>query len=163
MAGFIQGKQLKRFSKNRLLTSCVSIDKQGKMVLVPRCRQSPGTFYAMQTGPVIMDHGRITDDIQALQEKSHVPQSYFSLHPRTILAESQDKNLLLIITSPMTLQQELQILQNDSKALGVEKIESAINLDGGASTGMYIRFKDSPVYVQESKPVKVLVLISDKL
>lgn len=153
-----QGKVVTKFKKNRLLTSCITIDEKGKMQLIPRCETAPRAYYAMQTGPIIMDHGKVTDDIKALETKSKIPSSYFNEHARTIVAEAGDKSLLLIVTSSMTLDDEIHILQNNPKALGVDRIESAVNLDGGASSGMYIRFPDDPVYIQELMPVKVLLL-----
>jgi len=152
-----KGKTLKRFARNRLLRSCVVINQKGLVTLVPRCEGASSAFYAMQTGPLMIENGKIVEDIANLQAHSKIPASFFSPHERTVLAESTKGELLIVITSDAKLVDVADILQNHPERLGITHIKTAVNLDGGASTGMLIRFNEHPVYIREKKPVKVLV------
>jgi exopolysaccharide biosynthesis protein len=140
----------------------VLINRKNKLTLVARCQKIPDVYYAMQTGPLMIEKGQLVPDIKVLQEHSKVPKSFFSPHARTLLAESEQGELLAMVTSEATLPRVAEILQHQPEAFVVKKIKTALNLDGGASTGMLINFKDQPFYIQEKKPVKVLVLFGVK-
>jgi len=152
---FIQeGKTIKRPVKNSLLRSCVGINHQKKMHLGTTIESCAADQDAIQTGPVMIEAGKIHDQIKNPPYR----KEFFAPHRRTILAQSSDQKLLVIVTSAATLTDIAEWLNQHSDILGVHTIETALDLDGGASTGMYIRFEDSPFYFQEFKRVKTMLL-----
>jgi exopolysaccharide biosynthesis protein len=74
------------------------------------------------------------------------------------LAQSSNNKILIIITSPITLLEAANILKNSPRIFGVDNIIMALNLDGGLSTGMYIRSKETQFYSAEKKQVKTFLL-----
>jgi len=144
--------------KVSLLNSCVWLDKKGKVFLdtnFSRCKQAP---YAMQSGLVLINSDHINPSIITLQNKSNNLRLYFAPHRRTILAQSSDNKLIVIITSPVTLLDIATLLKDYPQVFGVKGINMALNLDGGSSTGMYVKFTKSYFYFPEIKPVKTLLL-----
>lgn len=153
------GKVVKKTARDPLLTSCVYINNNGTLFLEKKINNCLHATYAMQTGPLLIEQGNINPDLKALQNKLTHFKSYFEPHKRTIVAQSSNKKLLLIITSPITLFEAATILKNSPHIFGVDNITMALNLDGGSSTGMYIKSNKSYFYISEIKPVKTFLLI----
>jgi exopolysaccharide biosynthesis protein len=152
------GKTLKKASHDPLLTSCIQVNKSGVILLEKEINSCLSAIYAMQTGPVLIEQGSISPNFKVLQNNFTNLSPYFEPHRRTILAQSSNKKLLVIITSPVTLPEAANILKNSPQIFGVSNIIMALNLDGGSSTGMYIRSKDTRFYIAEKKPVKTFLL-----
>ncbi len=154
------GKTLQKASRGSLLKACIAISKKQKILIEPNVKDCLDADYAMQTGPLLIHQGKINYKIPIIQENSIRLQDFFSPNKRTLLALSNDGTVIVITTSPATLLDVATILQNHSKAFGVDKIRIAVNLDGGSSTGMYIRFHDNPFYYHELKHVKTFVFFN---
>lgn len=155
-----QGKILHNLKRSRLLNTCIGINREQKLFLGKQRETCLHAYYAMQTGPLLINQGIVNTNLKTLQAKAKNLQEFFEPHRRTILAESNDKQLLVIITSSTTLLDLATILTKYPQAFGVNKIVTALNLDGGASTGMYIGFPDNPFYFAEIKWVKTFVLFN---
>lgn len=154
-----QGKKIKSLMQSSLFTSCVVINKDNKLMIETNVTECLKTDNAMQTGPLLIQNGKINDHLQALQEKSNSIRDFFSPHKRTILALTSENKLILIVTSPLSLIDAANFLQNNPDAFGATRIKVAVNLDGGSSTGMYIRFPDEPFYFHEVKHVKTFIFV----
>lgn len=154
-----KGKKLQEFAYHSLLKPCVVINKQQKIKLETSRQNCLNGFFAMQTGPVLIDNGEIQKSLTNKKVRTPKLQEFFGPKRRTLLAVSEDNQMIVIITSPIALSEAATILQNYSAAFGVKKIKTAINLDGGSSTGMYVRFSDDPFYFHEQRHVKTFLFI----
>jgi len=141
-----------------LLVSCIQLDKSGALFLEKKINNCLYAPFAMQTGPLLIERGNISPNFTELQKKLINLKTYFEPHRRSILAQSSNKKMLVIMASPITLFEAANILKNLPRVLGVDSITMALNLDGGASTGMYIKSKKTHFYMAEKRPVKTLLL-----
>jgi exopolysaccharide biosynthesis protein len=154
-----QGKVLSKIKKltSPVLAGLMLISKNGEIRLEPHAAYSDQLIktcdFGLQTGPfLITPDGRISEDMKtggmlASQNVKH-----------TILALSSDNHLLVISASPMPLKEVASCLFNFSKSFGVDKINSALSLDGGRSSGFSIRLPDKKVTIQEGWAVRNMVL-----
>lgn len=140
--------------KDPLLTACIGINKNKKLFLATRRENCLHAFSAMQVGPVLIEDGGLSKYLSKSHPKA---KEFLSAHHRTIIAQSADDQLIVIVTSPITLLNLAMILKEQPALLGVKKIITAVNLDGGSSTGMYIRFNNAPFYFPEQKNVKTFL------
>jgi len=152
------GKILKKVARDRLLASCIQVNKKGVLFLEKKMSRCLDATYAMQTGPILIEQGNISTDFKILEHHSPYLKSYFEPNRRTLLAQSSNKKMLVIITSPMTLLEAADIMKNSPHIFGVDNIIMALNLDGGSSTGMYIKSEEKVFYIAERKPVKTFLL-----
>src|SRR3990167_8352302 len=125
-----KGKQESRFIVNRLLTSLVFIDQQGKLTLHTSLIRSTSpkpisAHYAFQCGPTLIRRGLIS----VYNNSQRAAQ-------RTILAQARDDKLVVMVTSPVSLYDLAFIMQNNPQWFGVDKFIRVVNLDGGTSTAM---------------------------
>jgi len=155
-----QGKMIKPAARSSLLKTCVAINKNHKITLETHLDQCANTDNAMQAGPLLIQNGKVNINLKFMQEKSPSMKDFFSPHKRTLLAITNENQLLMIVTSPVMLGDLANFLQNYPQAFGVSKIKTAINLDGGSSTGMYVRFPDEPFYFHELKHVKTFIFVN---
>ncbi len=154
-----KGKIIRKVAHDSLLQTCIVINKKQKITLEAKLNNCARGFYAMQTGPLLIEDGKVNHDIAVLQQKLPHLQDFFAPHKRTVLALSENGELISIATSAATLLDIATILQDYPQVFGVNKIQIAIDLDGGSSTGMYIRFAEQPFYYQELKHVKTFLFI----
>lgn len=154
-----QGKVIKPLVHNSLLKICVIVDKNNKIQLETDLDQCVKADNAMQTGPLLIENGKINSKLQGIQKLSGSMKDFFEPHKRTLLALTNQNELLMITTSQLNLMNLVNFLQNNPAAFGVTQIKTAVNLDGGSSTGMYIRFPDEPFYFHELKHVKTFIFI----
>lgn len=155
-----KGKKIKPLIHNSLLKSCVVINSNNKIQLETNliaCNQSTN---AMQTGPLLIENGKINNKLEEIKNKSEYIKNFFGLHKRTALAITNDNQIILLTSSQLTLIDLAFFLQNNPDAFGTSQIMTAVNLDGGSSTGMYIRFPDEPFYFHELKHVKTFIFIN---
>jgi uncharacterized protein YigE (DUF2233 family) len=153
------GNVIRKAAHDSLLRTCIAINKKQKISLETNLNDCEHALYAMQTGPLLISDGKVNDGIATLQQKLPQMHDFFVPHKRTIVALSEKGELISIVTSPATLLDTATILQDYPDAFGVSKIKIAVALDGGSSTGMYVRFSDQPFYYQELKHVKTFLFI----
>lgn len=156
-----QGKTYqKTFKGSRILTSCIGIDENNKLFIKKDRQGCLQANNAMQIGPWLINQGEINTDIKKYEDKPGYLESFFNKNRRTILAKTNDNKLLIIIAPSATLLEAATLLKDYPQAFGVKKVITAVNLDGGSSTEMFIKFKDSPFYFPGLKPVKTFVFFS---
>ena len=154
-----KGKKIKRLAHSSLFNACVVINKNNK-ILLKTLNQCTETDNVMQTGPLLLKNGKAdTTNIQRLKAKSKL-DDFFNPHKRTMLALTNDNQLLIITTTQISLIDAANFLQQHPEAFGATKIKMAVNLDGGSSTGMYVRFPNEPFYFHELKHVKTFIFIN---
>ena len=154
-----QGKTIRPMVHSSLVKTCILIDQNRKIHLETPPDQCTRADNAMQAGPLLVENGAVNAALAALSERSPVMKDFFSPHKRTLLALADDRQLILITTTPFSLTDLARFLVAYPEAFGVKKIRLAVNLDGGSSTGMYIRFPDNPFYFHELKHVKTFIFI----
>lgn len=153
-----QGNTLVRLARDPLLNSCIGI-RTGKIFLGKNRYSCSGAMSALQSGLLMINNYNISNIVKRHTKNLAQSDSFFGPHRRTVLAKSADNKLLIIVTSEAPIFTLANLLKNNSAALGVEKIITALNLDGGASTGMFIRFKNDPFYYPEIRSVKTFIFI----
>ncbi|HHI9467136.1 TPA: phosphodiester glycosidase family protein [Legionella anisa] len=160
---FIQnGHIFQTGSKESLLNTCIRINHRNQIVLEKNLSRCLRASNAMQTGPLIIEGGNISPTLKSLQQQFQILQAYFEPHRRTLLAQSKNKKLAVIITTPITLLEIAKLIQHHPQLFGLKDIETVLNLDGGPSTGMYVNFEGhTPFYFKEIKSVKTLLLFSN--
>lgn len=155
------GQRTQRFVRHRLLTACLAIDEKQKFTIFSgnstACLQAQN---AIQAGPLVIDNGGVNPKLHYDNQKSGVTNEFLGPHRRTLIAETIDNKMILMITTPATLESIANLLTTHPDAFGVTKFKSVLNLDGGRSTGMFIRYPTLPFYSQEISPVKNLILIN---
>lgn len=151
------GNLIHSLARSALLTTCVRITRNNKISLEKKRENCLNSNFAMQTGPLIIDDGEISNEVYPHPNKKLKLDSFFSKNRRTILAETFDHQVIAIVTTPATLIQIANILKKFPESLGVKKIMIALDLDGGSSTGMYVRFDKEPFYFFEQRHVKTLI------
>jgi exopolysaccharide biosynthesis protein len=152
-----KGNRIRALAKDTLLTTCIRVDRTGRLSLEEYRENCLNAFYAMQTGPLLIEHGKVNQNINSLSEKLKKMNSFFSENRRTVLAEAEDHKIIALVSTPATLTEVAYILTQYPESFGVKKIKTALDLDGGSSTGMYVRFVKEPFYFYEQRHVKTFV------
>jgi len=99
--------------------------------------------HALQSGPFFIDRGKAVVGLESTRSAS-----------RTIVLAGVDNGIrALLVSEPVTLAEMAQILAGIPVAPGV-KIGRALNLDGGSSTGMWVKAEPEPFYLREGKDVR---------
>lgn len=156
-----QGKVIKPISHNNaLLKACITLNKNQKIKLETNLENCLNADYAMQIGPLIIDHGQINPRLQATPERSKFMQKFLAPHRRTLLAFTSENKLVVITTSSATLFDLANFLQKHAAIFDAGKLTMVVNLDGGSSTGMFVRLDEAPFYYHEIHHVKTLIFIS---
>ncbi len=155
-----QGKKIKPLIHNSLLKSCVVITQSNQIQLETDLTRCARATNAMQTGPLLIENEKINAKLDDMPNKSESIKNFFGPHKRTALALTRENQLIMLTTSQLTLIDLANFLQNHSDAFGTGPIKTAVNLDGGSSTGMYIRFPDEPFYFHEIKHVKTFIFVN---
>jgi len=105
--------------------------------------QPAAALYALQTGPFVIDPGGIVG----------INPSATSTNRRTVIAVA-DNDVFFLITSDLSLFDLANILHDLPGAFGVTKIDRAINLDGGPSTGMAVRLAQTTYCQEPTGPIR---------
>lgn len=154
-----QGRIMSKIKKltSPVLAGLMLISKNGEIRLEPHAAYSDQLIkacdFGLQTGPfLITPNGQLSEDMKtggmiAKQNAKH-----------TIVALSSDNHLLVISASPMPLTEVADCLLNFSKSFGVDKINTALSLDGGRSSGFSLKLPDKKVTIQEGWAVRNMVL-----
>ncbi|MDO8954046.1 MAG: phosphodiester glycosidase family protein [Gammaproteobacteria bacterium] len=123
------GKTITAPSKQPIFNAMVVINKQGRLTLGNSDTPYKDAAYAIQAGPLLIDQNQML--------VSRVNQ-FNQFAKRTVLAESSSGQLLVISTSAMSLYTLENILYEHPEWFGVSKITTAVNLDGGRSSAIYV-------------------------
>jgi exopolysaccharide biosynthesis protein len=129
----------------------VSIDHQGQLSIGPSTTQYQKSAYAIQAGPLLINQG------QMLVTKVN---QFNQFAARTVLAESSDGQLIVISTSDMSLYTLENILYQHPEWFGVNKIVTAVNLDGGKSSAIYINSSQTHRMIDGKNKVKDILLFN---
>lgn len=113
-------------------------------------KRSPMPRHVLQSGPYLVEAGK---KLNGLSTKR------FSR--RSLLATDGKGNWLIAYTPPTTLSQLGSVL-SEKGTLGDFQISHAINLDGGSSSGLWIRTDNNPLYFREVAKVRNFIGIAKK-
>lgn len=121
----LERREVQPLAAKGVLSGIVAIDAVGVLRLLPRDAVLDGVHSAIQAGPFIIDPGG------AVGVRPHPAAAN-----RSVLASDDHGRLLLLATGALTLHQLATVLHDHPQAFGMERIERALNLDGGPSTGL---------------------------
>ena len=144
----INSKKLSSYSSQKLLSGTLHISEKGHVILNHRSDGIPSADFILQSGPFLVDPGGLMG-IQTDQPK---------FHRRSLLALSTHGELLVLSTTRTSLYKLAECLVTQSALFGVNKIERALNLDGGPSTGMFVNMGESSYDNPEQWPVRNAIL-----
>jgi uncharacterized protein YigE (DUF2233 family) len=148
----LDGKDLNPLAAEGVLSGIVALDEMGRLRLLPRDGALDGVRSAIQAGPFLID-----------------PGGALGVNPRpaaarrSVIAMDDHGRVLLLATGPLTLHQVASLLHDQSRVFGMERIERALNLDGGPSTGLSLALspavEDAAWSVSERGPVRNVLVV----
>ena len=142
------GTQRRPLAQEGVLSGVIALDDVGGLRLLTRTASLDGVRQAIQAGPFLIDPGGAV---------GVNPQR--AVAPRTVIALDDHGRLLLLATAALTLHQVATLLHDQAQVLGSERIERALNLDGGPSTGLSLALDDPRWSVAERGPVRNVLVI----
>ncbi|MDF2940834.1 MAG: hypothetical protein K0R66_1476 [Gammaproteobacteria bacterium] len=145
------GKQISPESQQPIFTAMVTINDQGQLNIGPGDMPYENAKFAIQAGPLLIDHSQML-----VSKVNQFDQSA----TRTVLAESSDGQLIVISTSDMSLYTLENILYAHPEWFGVQKIVTAVNLDGGKSSALYINNSQAHRVLNGKNKVENILLFS---
>ncbi len=138
------GKTLHSLEKARLLSGLVVVSSKGiSLRRVGEFKMAPAVTEALQAGPFLVDGGKAVKGLNSTRSAA-----------RTVVCTAGSGRVALIICRWATLAEAAQILLTPGILPEGGKIVRALNLDGGSSTGMWVRREGEPFYVREFKDVR---------
>lgn len=105
---------------------------------------------ALQAGPFLVDRGRAVPGLNAARAAE-----------RTVALADTGGIRALLVSGPVTLAEMSQILVT-APVLPGSTIRRALNLDGGSSTGMWIKAEPEPFYLREGKDVRNYLAVTPR-
>jgi len=145
----LDGRDVQPRAAEGVLSGIVAIDGAGVLRLLPRDAALEGVHSAIQAGPFLIDPGGAVGVNHRAASAN-----------RSLIASDDHGRLLLLVTGALTLHQIATLLHDHPQAVGMERIERALNLDGGPSTGLSLTLQDPMWSVSERGPVRnVLVVV----
>lgn len=154
-----EGKRLNPWAKNALISACIKINKNGKMAIGKNKMDCINSWSALQAGPLLINNATVHSRLTFANPSTRLAD-FLNENDRTIVAVSSHDDFLMMVTSDVKLAELAAILKYYPDAFNVQQIQTAINLDGGSSTGMFIRFSPTLFYVHEIKPVKTFLFFN---
>ena len=145
----LEGREVQPLAAKGVLSGIVAMDAVGVLRLLPRDAALDGVHSAIQAGPFIIDPGG------AVGVRPHAAAAN-----RSVLASDDHGRLLLLATGALTLHQLATVLHDHPQAFGMERIERALNLDGGPSTGLSLALDDPRWSVNERGPVRNVLVVT---
>ncbi len=143
------GTRINELAVARLLSGVIYSDGKGiHLVRRARFRDHPGITALLQSGPYLVEHGRAVRGLSASDPNR-----------RTFIATDWRGNWVLGATlGPVTLAELADALASTG-ALVPWRVERALNLDGGSSTGFFFERGEgnSPVLLRPWKRVRNLL------
>lgn len=144
------GQTVSEISHQPALSGVLAIDQDGSVQLIPRVSYVPDESInsAIQAGPFIIDPGGKTgirsDDLKKAK--------------RTAIGQTLAGEIVFIITTPCTLFELSEILTQQPDKLGVEGFDRVLNVDGGPSTGLYLKDHDEHHVIPETAVPNTIVM-----
>lgn len=132
-----------------VLSGIVAIDASGRLTLLPRDADLMEVVEAFQAGPFVIDPGGAIG----------VGERPASAN-RSLIASDDHGRVLLLVTGSMTLHQVATMLHDHPQAFGLERVERALNLDGGPSTGLSLALPDPSWSTAEKGPVRNILVVT---
>jgi hypothetical protein len=132
-----------------VLSGVVAIDGAGHLALLPREAELADAVAAFQAGPFVIDPGGVVG-------VGDRPASA----RRSLLAMDDHGRLLLLVTGALTLHQVAMLLHDQPQAFGMERVERALNLDGGPSAGLSLALDDPAWSSGERGPVRNILVFT---
>lgn len=138
------GKQLHGLERAKLLSGFI-IFKPGHLALlrVEQYKPDPAITQALQTGPFLVDHGLPVAGLEATRRAERT----------AVLTDGKGNGALLVCETGVTLAELAEILTTPG-VITEWRVERALNLDGGSSTGMWVDAKPGVFYMREIKDVR---------
>ena len=137
------GKIVHPMETAKLLSGIVAVKNNSAFLMRPiSFMAGSGRSQALQAGPFLVDHGKAAPGLNAARPAA-----------RTVVLADANGVRALLISDAVTLAEMAQILTSASILPGL-KIERALNLDGGSSTGLWVDAKPEPFYSREGKAVR---------
>jgi uncharacterized protein YigE (DUF2233 family) len=126
----IEGRQASPLLERPPLSGVVLIDSAGRLDLVSRDAKGviATAHSAFQAGPFLIDPGG-SPGIRSDDGKTA---------ERTVIAIGDSDSLVIVLTSPTTLYALAEMLHSKPEIFGLHRVDRAINLDGGPSTGFVL-------------------------
>lgn len=134
-----------------VLSGVVAIAGDGRLSLPTRNDALAGVVSAFQSGPFVIDPGGAV----GVSDRPHSAR-------RSLLAMDDHGRLLLLATGPLTLHQVATMLHDHPQAFGLERVERALNLDGGPSTGLSLALPDPAWSWGERGPVRNILVFAPR-
>jgi phosphodiester glycosidase len=146
------GQMIAPLQRARLITGVLVASSRGVQIVRSReFSRRPGVAAAIQCGPFLVERGQ---PIGGLND-SHLAR-------RTFAATTSSSRALVGVCSEVSLAELAKILATTSLAEDL-RIERALNLDGGSSTGFWFARENSSAFsISEQKPVRDFVAIVPK-
>ena len=144
----IAGNTLQPLSIDGVLSGIVALDPSGVMRLLPRDAELEGVHTAIQAGPFVIDPGG-TLGVRPRPAAAN----------RSLVARDDHGRVLLLATGALTLHQVATVLHDHPQVFGLERVERALNLDGGPSTGLSLALDDPIWSVAERGPVRNVLVV----
>jgi hypothetical protein len=146
------GQMIAPLQRARLITGVLVASSRGVQIVRSReFSQRRGVAAAIQCGPFLVDRGQ---PIGGLNNSR--------LARRTFAATTSSSRALVGVCSEVSLAELAKILATTSLAEDL-RIERALNLDGGSSTGFWFARENSSAFsISEQKPVRDFVAIVPK-
>lgn len=147
-----EGKKLSRLIHSPLLSGIVAIDPMGNLDISSIEDQYNDQNAAFQAGPILFK-----------ANANVVIRKTNKADRRTVLAVSNSGDLIVLITTPVSLYDLAQLIKDQEKTIAPDGLKIAINLDGGTSTSMSLFLPGKrPLIVPEILPVRNVVLFKLK-
>lgn len=137
-----QGREIHPFERAKLLSGLVTVSN-GRVSLqrAGEFRATPAITEALQAGPFLIDRGRPVAGLNATRVAA-----------RTVVFTDDAGRFGLLVCRFTTLAETAEILASRDM-LGRGKVIRALNLDGGSSTGLWVR-GEPPFSIREGKEVR---------
>lgn len=146
--------RINEFEHTRLLSGVVYSDSKGTdIVRRARFRDHPGITALLQTGPYLVEAGRAVRGLSSAKSDR-----------RTFIATDWRGHWAIGATPGLVTLAELADVLDSPGALTTWRVDRAINLDGGSSTGFFFdRGPDAPpVVLKPWKRVRNLVCVAKR-
>jgi hypothetical protein len=125
----VDGRELSPLSTRRPLSAVIAIDDQRHLQIVPTADFHGEPPAAIQAGPFVIDPGGTIGVTEAASARAK----------RTLLGITANDEVLVISTSEASLFAIARVLADATRLVGCDRVDRAVNLDGGPSTTLLIR------------------------
>ena len=145
------GRILHPQERANLLTGVFAANAERAYLLRPNeFKLGPRTLEAVQAGPFLVDRGKV---VQGLNNVRRARRSF-------ILTDGKNQWAIGVCFSA-TLAELGDILATDGIIPGI-RVQRALNLDGGSSTGFWVRRAKAPLHLREIARVRNALVIVPK-